>query len=114
MLGLHCCVGFSLVVVSEVYSRFRCVGFSLWWLLLLQSTGLGLTGFSSCGMRHVGSVVVVPGFYSTGATVVVHGFSCSVACEIFLDEGLNLCVLQWQVDSLPLTHLESPCHESFY
>ena len=67
-----------------------------------------------CGMRHVGSVVVVPGFYSTGATVVVHGFSCSVACEIFLDEGLNLCVLQWQVDSLPLTHLESPCRESFY
>ena len=65
-------------------------------------------------MRLVGSVVVVPGFYSTGSIVVVHGFSCSVACEIFPDEGSNLCVLQWQVDSLPLTHVESPRRESFY
>ena len=25
-----------------------CTGFSLWWLLLLRSTALGLTSFSSC------------------------------------------------------------------
>ena len=50
---------------------------SLWWLLLLQSTG----------SRQVGSVVAV------------HGFSCSAACGIFLTQGLRLCPLHWQVDS---------------
>ena len=34
----------SLVVASGGYSSLLCAGFSLWWLLLLQSTG-----FSSCG-----------------------------------------------------------------
>ena len=34
----------SLVVASGGYSSLCCMGFSLWWLLLLQSTG-----FSSCG-----------------------------------------------------------------
>ena len=41
--------GLSLVAASEVYSSLWCVGFSLWWLLLLQSTGSRHTGFSSCG-----------------------------------------------------------------
>ena len=31
--------GLSLVVVSGGYSSLQCVGFSLQWLLLLQSTG---------------------------------------------------------------------------
>ena len=43
--------GLSPVVVSGGYSLLRCVGFSLWWLLLLQSTG----------SRHAGSVVVARG-----------------------------------------------------
>ena len=30
--------------------------------------------------------------------------SCSSACGIFLDQGLNSCLLHWQVDSLPLSH----------
>ena len=39
-LGLHCCLrGLSLVAVSGGYSSLRCAGFSLWWLLLLRSTG---------------------------------------------------------------------------
>ena len=42
--------GLSLFVASGGYSSLRCVGFSLWWLLLLQSTGSRSTGFSSCGM----------------------------------------------------------------
>ena len=33
---------------------------------------------------------------------MAHGFSCSVACGIFLDRGSNLCLLHWQADSLPL------------
>ena len=40
----------SLVAESGGYSSLRCLGLSLWWLLLLQSTGSGSSGFSSCGM----------------------------------------------------------------
>ena len=40
--------GLSLVVVSGGYSSMWCTGFSLQWLLLLQSTGSRCTGFSSC------------------------------------------------------------------
>ena len=43
--------GLSLVVVSGGYSSLRCTGFSLQWLLLLQSTG----------SRHAGSVIVARG-----------------------------------------------------
>ena len=43
--------GLSLVAVSGGYSLLRCVGFSLWWLLLLWSTGSRCAGFSSCGTR---------------------------------------------------------------
>ena len=43
--------GLSLVAVSGGYSPLRCTGFSLRWLLLLQSTGSRHVGFSSCGMR---------------------------------------------------------------
>ena len=41
--------GFSLIAASGGYSSLRCAGFSLRWLLLLQSTGSRHTGFSSCG-----------------------------------------------------------------
>ena len=42
--------GLSLVVVSRGHSSLRRTGFSLWWLLLLWSTGSRCVGFSSCGM----------------------------------------------------------------
>ena len=41
--------GLSLVAASGGYSSLQCAGFSLRWLLLLQSTGSGHAGFSSCG-----------------------------------------------------------------
>ena len=41
----------SLVAVSGGYSSLWCVGFSLWWLLLLRSMGSRHAGFSSCGTR---------------------------------------------------------------
>ena len=51
-LGLHFCArGLSLAVASGGYSSLRCVGFSLWWLLLLWSTG----------SRHVGTIVMAHG-----------------------------------------------------
>ena len=43
--------GLSLVAVIRGYSSMRCVGFSLWWLLLLWSMGSRHVGFSSCGSR---------------------------------------------------------------
>ena len=65
-------MGFSLVVVRGLLSGcgegaalwLRCTGFSLQWLLLLQSVGSRHMGFST------GSVVVAPGLYSTGLIVV--------------------------------------------
>ena len=37
-----------------------------------------------------------------------HGLSCSAACVIFPDQGLNPCPLHWQADSQPLRHQGSP------
>ena len=48
--------GLSLVVASRGYSSLWCAGFSLWWLLLLQSMG----------SRHVASVVAAHGLSSCG------------------------------------------------
>ena len=53
--------GLSLVVVSGAYSSLWCSGFSLQWLLLLQSTDSRHVGFSSCGTQaqylwHMGLV----------------------------------------------------------
>ena len=45
---------------------------------------------------------------STGSGVVAHGLSCSVARGIFPDQGLNHCLLHWQVHSLLLSHQGSP------
>ena len=54
VLGLHCCEGFSLVVVSQDNSLLLCWGFSLWWLLLFQSTG-SVVVRTLLALRHVGS-----------------------------------------------------------
>ena len=89
--------GLSLVVVSGVYSWLRCTGFSLWWLLLLQSTGSRACRFQQ--LWHMGSVVVTRGLQSTGSVVVAHRLSGSAACGIFLDQGSNPGLLRWQVDS---------------
>ena len=77
---------FSLVVASGGHSSSRCMGLSLSRPLLLRSTG----------SRRAGSVIVA------------HGPSCSTACGISPDQGLNLCPLHWQADSQPLRHQGSP------
>ena len=49
--GSCCCVqAFSCYGGQELLFT-QCMGFSLWWLLLLQSVGSRRTGFSTCGMR---------------------------------------------------------------
>ena len=77
--------------------QLQCKGFSVWWLLLLQSIG----------SRACGSVVVASWIQSTGSTVVAHGLSCCAACGMF-HQGSDPCLLQWQADSLPLSHQGSP------
>ena len=89
--------GLSLVAVSGGYSLLQCTGFSLQWLLLLQSTGSRRVGFSRCDAWA--SVVVAHGLWSAGSVIVVHGLSCSTACGIFPDQDLNPCPLHWQADS---------------
>ena len=99
VLGLLCCTGFPLVVVSRGYSSLSFVGLSLWRLLLL-----GSTGFSSCGTKAPSSW-----FPGSGGRLntVVHRLSCSTACGIFPDQGSNWYLLHWQADSLPLSHHRS-------
>ena len=56
-------------------------------------------------LRRVGcSPVAVSGLLTEVASLVEQGLRCSAACEIFLDQGLNLCLLHWQAESYPLDH----------
>ena len=56
-------------------------------------------GFSCCGAWALGVLASV---------VVALRLSCSIACVIFPDQGSNLCPLNWQADSHPLSHQGSP------
>ena len=61
--------GLSLVVVSRGYSLLRCTGFSLRWLLLLQSMGSRCTGsvVVACGLSSCGSWALECRLSSCGA-----------------------------------------------
>ena len=83
--------GLSLVAASGGHSSSPCTGLSLSRPLLLRSTA----------SRRAGSAIVA------------HGPSCSVACRIFPDQGLNPCPLHWQADSQPLRHQGNPIKEIF-
>ena len=79
VLGLHCCACFSLVAATKGCS-------------LVAEHRLLIMG---------AALVVEHRLSGTGWTVAAHGLSCSTACGIFPDQGLNLCLLHWLVDSLP-------------
>ena len=96
VLGLCCC----------------CVGF-------FSGTALGVVHglliavaslVRSTGCRSVGSFSAAPRLQSSGS-IVVHRLNRSAACGIFLDQILNLCLLNWQADSFPLGHQGSPVLE---
>ena len=71
----------SLVVVNGGYSLVVECGFLPAGLLLLQSEALECV-LRSCGTR----------------------LSCSTACRVLLNQGSDLHLLHWQVNSLPLIH----------
>ena len=59
----------------------------------MQASVVAARGLSSCGLQAP---------EHTGSGVVEHRLCCSVACGVFP------CLLNWQADSLPLSHLGSP------
>ena len=81
----------------------RCSGFSC-----CGSKGSRLVGTRCQQLWHTSSVVVACRLQSMGLLVVVPGLSCSTACGIFLDQGLNPCPLHWQTDFKLLDHQGSP------
>ena len=99
VVGLCCCLGFSLVGTSRGYSLVAV-------LSLLITVASPVMEYGLSGMRA--SVVVACGLYSIGSIVVVYGLSCFSACGIFWDQGSKLCLLHWQAYFLPLSHQGSP------
>ena len=85
-----CCGPFSLVAVHGLLTAVASLVVEHW----LQGT----MGISSCDS----------GLKSPGSVVVAHRLSCSAACRIFPDQGLNPCPLHWQADSLSPSHQGSP------
>ena len=71
-------------------------GFSLMWLLLLQSMGPRARGLS----------IAAPRLNSCAHRLLC--LCCSEACGIFSDQGSNPYLLHWEVDSLLLSHQGSP------
>ena len=86
-LGLCCCV----------WAFFSC---NEQGLLCYGALTSHCCGISCCRARALGEQASV---------VTAHRFSCPTACGIPLDQGLNLCLLHWQADSLPLSYQGSPC-----
>ena len=64
------------------------------------------TGFR--GAAHRLSSWQLPGSRAQGSVVVLQGLSCSSACGIFPDQGLNPYPLHWQADSYSLHTREVP------
>ena len=56
---------------------------------------------SHCGGFFLGSRAEAQRLWCTGLVAPRH-------VGVFLDQESNLCLLQWQADSLPLSHQESP------
>ena len=102
---LCCCTGFCLVASSGGYSLVVVLGLLTGGFLCCTAWALGRAGFSSCSTRA--QWLRFPGPQSTGSIVVTHGLSCSEACGIFPDQGLNPYLLHWQAGPLPLSHHSS-------
>ena len=94
MLGLCCCLGFSLVAVCRLLTAVASL------VVEHGLHGVWASVVKACRL----TIVVAPGFYSTGSIVVARGLNYCTSCGIFLDQGSNLCLLHWQVDFLPPSH----------
>ena len=91
VLGLHCCMGFSLVAASGDPSLVAVRRLLVAVASLVERGLSGRAGVSSGGPR----------LESTGAY-------CSSTCGTVPDQESVPCLLNWQVGSLPLSHQGSP------
>ena len=89
VLGLCCCVGF--------FSSY---------------SGRGLLYSCSVRVSHCISLVGQHRLQCTGSEVVAHGLCCSMVCRIFLHQGSDPCLLNWEADSLSLSQQGSPISSS--
>ena len=78
ILGFHCCMWFF-SGCAEKGLLSNCGPLASHW-----------DDFSCCEAQSLGT---------RASIVVVHGLSCSMSCEIFPEQGSNLCPLHWQTDS---------------
>ena len=66
---------------------------------------------SSCGAqvsRRGGLSLRAQALRTRASAAAAPRLGCSVACGIFPHQGLNLCLLHWQADSLPVSHQGNP------
>ena len=105
VLNLRCCEDFLQLQLTAATLQLRCAGSHCSGFSCCRTWAIGHLGFSSW---HKGSTVVAPRLYSTGSIIVAHRHCCSTACGIFLDQRLNPSFLNWQADSLPLSHQGNP------
>ena len=85
LLGIHCCMVFSLVAVNGGYSVAV-----LWPLIVVASL---LVEHGLWGTRAL--VVATRGLSSCGFWALGHGLNSYGPCGIFLDQGSNPCLLRW-------------------
>ena len=78
---------------------FGCAGSSLLCGLFSGCRAWGLLSCFCAAYPCGGCSVWEPETLGSRAAVVVNGLSCSMARGIFPDQGLNPCLLHWQVDS---------------
>ena len=96
MLYLHCCVGFSVVVVSRDLSLVLVSGLLI---AVVSVAEHGLQGAQASVVVAHGLIDVALRLQSTGSIVFLQRPNCFAACVIFLDQGSNLCLLHWLEDS---------------
>ena len=108
MVGLHCFEDFSLVVASRGHSLVTVQGLFIVVASRCRGQALQCVGFISCAARA--SEVMVCGLRSCSfwapehkLNSCGHRLSWSVARGILLTQGWNPCLLNGQVDSLPLS-----------
>ena len=79
-----------------------------WWVFIVARR-LSLVVASRLLFNAVCRLLIAEhGLQSADSEVEEHRLSCSTARGIFPDQGLNLCLLLWHVDSLQLDHKECP------
>ena len=93
MVGLFSSFSQRVLLSSCGAQASHCGGISL------RSTGSRVSELQC--LWHMGSVAVAFVLWTTGLIVWAHQPGCSTACNIFLDQGSDLCLLHQQVNCLP-------------